>query len=481
MPDFLSDDFLLETPAARRLYHEYAADAPVVDFHNHLSPADLAGDRAFATLTALWLEGDHYKWRAMRANGVPERFVTGDADDEAKFMQWAATVPHTLRNPLYHWTHLELRRAFGLDALLSAETGPAVYAAANDLLATPDFRARRLLERAGAVLVCTTDDPADDLGHHHHLRAEASFGVQVRPTFRPDRALGIDDPDAFNAWVDALGARADVDVRTFDDLLDALARRHDAFHDAGCRLADHGLETFYADPYTDAAVARTFDAVRAGRAVDADAVQAYRSALCHRLARMNHAKGWTQQFHVGPLRDTNTRLRRLVGADAGCDSMGDGDHARPMARFLDRLDREHALARTILYNVNPRDNALFATMAGNFNDGSVPGKVQLGAAWWFLDQQDGLRAHLETVSNFGLLSRFVGMVTDSRSLLSFFSRHEYFRRVLCGLLGEDVARGALPDDLPWLGEVVRDVCARNAAAFLGFDVPAEAPAGAAHA
>lgn len=472
---FSPEALFLNTETARRLYHDVAADLPVVDFHNHLSAADLAADRRYASLTELWLDGDHYKWRAMRANGIAERYVTGEASPEERFRVWAETVPYTLRNPLFHWTHLELRRAFGIETLLSPQTADAVYAEVNARLAEPGSSVRGLVRRSGAEVLCTTDDPADTLEHHERIAADGAadrFSVTVLPTFRADGATTINDPGVFNAWADRLGDRTNLDIDSFDVLLDALDRRHAAFHAVGCRLADHGLATFPDAPVSDIAAASAFARLRAGQPLGADQAEIYRATVCHHLAVMHHARGWAQQFHVGPQRNTNSRLAAGLGADAGCDSIGDGQHGPAMARFFDRLDRDGVLARTVIYNSNPADNAVFATMAGNFNDGSVPNKVQLGAPWWFLDQKKGLEDHLNDVSMYGLLSRFAGMVTDSRSVLSLFSRHDYFRRVLCNLLGGDVERGELPSDLDWIGSVVRAVCHGNPRALLGLGVTA---------
>lgn len=465
----LSKDFLLDTPEARRLYHNFAAGQPIIDYHNHLSAADVANDRIHETITQLWLETDHYKWRAMRANGIDEAYVTGDASDYERFARWADTVPHTIRNPLFHWTHLELDRAFGIDAMLSPSTARDIYNRTNELLATPEFGMRRLIERSGAVVVCTTDDPADSLEYHRRLRNDDTYHVNVFPTFRPDRALGIHDAKSFNEWIERLGERTNRDITTFSDLLQALQSRHDDFHDVGCRLADHGLETFPAADFTDRSASSIFENARTGSAVGVDDAALYRSAVCYHLVRMNHEKGWVQQFHVGPIRNVNTRLRQQVGADAGCDAIGDWNHASSMARFFDRLDREGVLARSILYNVNPRDTAVFTAMAGSFNDGSTPGKMQYGPAWWYLDQMNGMIEHLNVLSDFGLLRRFVGMVTDSRSPLSLFSRHEYFRRVLCRALGRDIHDGILPADIDWIGSLVRAICSENARAFFRFE------------
>jgi len=469
MTPFIHEDFLLETDVARDLYHRYVADLPIIDYHCHLPVAQIASDHRFRSLTAIWLDGDHYKWRAMRANGIAERFCTGDASDQEKFEAWARTVPATLRNPLYHWTHFELKRPFGVTELLSERTARTIYDHCNPLLQQPDFSTQGLLRQFRVAVVCTTDDPADSLEHHHALAQRTDPDTRVVPTWRPDAALAIDDLPTFNAWLDRLGATAGISIASFDRLLDALDLRHAAFHEAGCRASDHGLEQIYADDWTDAEVAATFDKLRAGKAVTIDEGRRYKAALLHRFALMDHERGWVQQYHLGALRNTNSRMRRTLGADSGLDSVGDFEMARPLARFLDRLDATDQLARTILYNMNPRDNELFATMIGNFQDGSVPGKMQYGSAWWFLDQKDGMEAQIRALSNMGLFSRFVGMVTDSRSFLSY-SRHEYFRRLVCNLLGDDVRRGFLPDDRNLLGRLAQDVSFFNARDYLGLEL-----------
>jgi len=469
MTPFIHDDFLLETDVARDLYHRFVADLPIIDYHCHLPVAQIAGDHRFRSLTQIWLDGDHYKWRAMRANGIAERFCTGDATDQEKFEAWARTVPATLRNPLYHWTHLELKRPFGVTELLSERTAGSIYAHCNELLQRPDFSTQGLLRQFRVAVVCTTDDPADSLEHHHALAQRVDPDTRVVPTWRPDSALAIEDPPSFNGWLDRLEAASRVSIATLDHLFDALDQRHAAFHDAGCRASDHGLEQIYADSWSDTDVAASFGKLRSGKPVDADEGRRYKSALLHRFALMDHARGWVQQYHLGALRNTNSRMRRLLGADSGLDSVGDFDMARPLARFLDRLDDTSQLAKTILYNLNPSDNELFATMIGNFQDGSVPGKMQYGSAWWFLDQKEGMEAQIRALSNMGLFSRFVGMVTDSRSFLSY-SRHEYFRRVVCNLLGDDVRRGLLPDDRSLLGALAQDVSFFNARDYLGLDL-----------
>lgn len=460
MRTFLGDDFLLESDVAAALYHDVAAALPVIDYHCHLSPEHIARDHQFRSITETWLDGDHYKWRAMRAAGVPEELVSGPAPDRDRFDAWARTVPQTLGNPLYHWTHMELRRPFGIRELLDERSAGRIYETCNERLRTPACTARGLLAGVGCVVVCTTDDPADTLdAHRAHDRA--GTGIALLPTWRPDRALAVDDPAAFGAWLDRLSATAGIAVARYQDLQDALELRHAAFDALGCRASDHGLERMESVDVTDAELARIFAKARGGAAPDPAESRLWRAGLLHRLAVMDAQRGWVQQFHLGALRNTNTRLLRRLGADSGCDSIGDFDQALPLARFLDRLDLEGQLARTILYNLNPRDNDLFATMIGNFQDGMTPGKLQFGSAWWFLDQKDGIEAQLRALANMGLLAQFVGMVTDSRSFLSF-SRHEYFRRLVCNFLGAQVTRGLLPDERTLLEAIVRGVCYGNA-------------------
>jgi glucuronate isomerase len=472
---FIHDGFLLGTDVARELYERFARDLPIVDYHCHLSPELMAQDHRFRSITEAWLEGDHYKWRAMRASGVPERCCSGDASDWEKFEAWARTVPETLRNPLYHWTAMELRRPFGIERLLSPATAREIYDRCNERLGEDGFTTMGLLASWRVAVVCTTDDPVDSLEPHEKLARRENAATRVYPTWRPDAALTFDDPKAWNAWVGKLEAASNRTVRTFADLLEALDARHRAFHDHGCRASDHGLETLPAIPYSDADVSGPFDALRAGRGLDRGPAQALQAALLHRLALMDHRRGWVQQFHLGAFRNVSSRLYAKLGPNVGGDSMGDSEQARPLAFFLDALDRKESLAKTILYNLNPRDNELFATMCGNFNDGTVPGKMQYGASWWFLDQKDGIEAQFRALSNMGLLSRFVGMITDSRSFLSY-SRHDYFRRILCNLLGEDVRQGLVPDDRDALGKLVTAVCFTNARDYFGFPLGTAASA-----
>ena len=470
---FLNEDCLLETESARQLYHDFAEGIPIVDFHCHLPPEQIARDHRFRNLAEAWLSDDHYKWRAMRTDGVPERYCTDNVSDWEKFEKWCATLPHLLRNPLYYWTHLELKRYFGIDdRLLGPETADATWEECNAKLAGPDFSCRSLLRRFNVVLVCTTDDPTDTLEHHEAIASDDSFQIQVLPAWRPDKALLVGQPDAFNAWVDLLAEHPDVDIRDFAAFFEALRKRHDFFHQHGCRLSDHGLERLDATDYTQSEIDAIFRKVRAGKTPSLEETVRFRSAMLHELAVMDHEKGWTQQFHIGALGNNNSRRFAELGPNKGFDSIGDSAIARPLSKFLDRLDRAEKLTKTILYNLNPRDNALMATMAGNFQNGSVPGKMQFGSAWWFLDQKDGIERQLETLSQMGVLGRFVGMVTDSRSFLSF-PRHEYFRRILCNILGSDMEKGLIPGDMDMVGGLVRDVSYNNAAHYFGFDLDPE--------
>lgn len=461
---FLGENFLLENEYAEYFYHEHAAYQPIIDYHCHLCPHDIVANRQFHSLTEAWLEGDHYKWRVMRTQGVPERYITGDASDWEKFEQWAKTVPFTARNPIFHWTHLELRRYFGIEVLLNACTAADIYHCANTQLAEPDFSTQGLLRRMRVEVVCTTDDPADDLQAHATFAQQHTF-CRLLPSFRPDKAILI-QREGFPQYLERLGAAAHLTIRTFDDLLQALERRILYFHEHGCRLSDHGLERLYAADFTDQQANTVLQKRLSNRSLTPQEVDLFQSALLYYLGKAYARQGWVQQFHLGALRNNNSRMMRTLGPDTGFDSIGDFEQATALGRFLDRLDQEDALAKTILYNLNPRDNEVFATMIGNFNDGSVPGKIQWGSAWWFLDQKDGIEKQLNTLSNMGLLARFVGMLTDSRSFLSF-PRHEYFRRILCNLLGRDVANGELPADLEWLGSIVADICYRNAKAYFG--------------
>ena len=469
--EFIHEDFLLETPAARELYHRYAENLPILDYHCHLPPARIAADHRWENLAQIWLHGDHYKWRVMRANGVPERYCTGDATDWEKFEKWAETVPFLLRNPLHLWTHLELKRYFGIsDCLLSPRTARRVWDEANARLARPEFSCRGLMRQSRVALVCTTDDPADSLEHHRAIAADGSFPIRVLPAWRPDKGMTPEDPEAFNAWLDRLGAAADTEIRDLDAYRAALRKRHEFFHDMGCRLSDHGIETAYAEDYTEPDLRRCFAKVRGGRAPDPDEALRFKSAMLFEFGVMDAQRGWTQQYHFGALRNVNTRMFRQLGPDTGYDAIGDAGIARPLARLLDRLDQAGALPRTVVYNLNPRDNALLVALLSSFQDGPAPGKMQFGSAWWFLDHKEGIERQLRDLSQIGLLSRFVGMLTDSRSFLSY-PRHEYFRRVLCNLLGRDMAGGLIPDDVEAVGRMVQDISYHNAARYFGFDLP----------
>ncbi|MDE0838200.1 MAG: glucuronate isomerase [Kiritimatiellae bacterium] len=467
---FIHDNFLLETDAAAELYHTYAADLPIFDYHCHLPPAEIASDQRYENMTQLWLAGDHYKWRAMRSNGIDEAYCTGGAPDKEAFMKWAETVPALLRNPLYHWTHIELKRFFGIeDLLLGPDTAEHIWETCNARLQDADFSARGMMQQSNVKLVCTTDDPVDDLQDHRSIAQDDTFDIPVLPAWRPDRALALDTPEVFNDWVDALAASADTDISTLDSFRTAIAKRHDFFHAQGCRLSDHGLETVYATPYTERDIQAAFAKARAGTAVTGEALDQFRSAMLYEFAILDHSKGWVQQFHIGAMRNNSERRFAALGPDTGFDSISDMAYGTALSKFLSRLDQNDQLSPTILYNLNPRDNALMATMLGNFQDGIMPGKIQWGSGWWFMDQKHGMEAQMEALSQMGLISRFVGMVTDSRSFLSYI-RHEYFRRVLCNMLGNDVTKGLVPDDKALLGQMIRNIGYNNAANYFDFGV-----------
>ncbi len=466
---FIHADFLLQNRAAQRLYHDHAEDQPILDFHTHLPADDIAEDRRFDNLADIWLDGDHYKWRAMRANGVAERFCSGNAPDYEKFIAWASTVPYTLRNPLFHWTHLELKRYFGIDDILEPGTAPEIWKRANALLAEDDrLTTQGILRRFEVRAVCTTDDPCDSLAAHGKLAA-SDFEIRVLPTFRPDRALGVHDSENFNAWIDRLSAAANIEVRTLNDFLDALQRRHDHFHEMGCRLSDHGLNHCYADFCSHAVAEDIFKQVRAGQSAKGQQHSQFASFMMLFFGSLDKAKDWTKQLHLGAQRNVNQGALRELGADAGFDSMGDWPQAGALGAYLDRLQQDNALPRMILYNVNPNDNYTFATMTGNFHHSGQPGAIQLGSAWWFLDQKEGIEQQLNALSNTGLLSRFVGMITDSRSFMSY-PRHEYFRRILCNLVGQDVEGGLIPDYKNLAGAMIENICFHNARTFLKLDL-----------
>jgi glucuronate isomerase len=459
MKDFLDKDFLLKTTTAKRLFHDYAADMPIIDYHCHLSPKDIAEDRIFNNIAEVWLHGDHYKWRAMRTNGIHESYCTGDKPDLEKFEQWAATVPYTMRNPLYHWTHMELQRYFNVTEQLSPANAKAVYEHCSALLQTQEFSVRNLLRKMKVKLVCTTDDPVDSLEYHKAMQEEGA-DIKMVPAFRPDMAMNVGNTETFLQYVRKVEVAAGMQVNRFEDYMMALKRRHDFFAQMGCRVSDHGLEEIYADDHTAEEIIIIFERLLKGETLCLKCQRQFKSAMLVHFAEWDHEKGWVQQFHLGALRNNNTRMLNQLGPDTGWDSIGTFDQGKALSTFLNGLDTRDKLTKTILYNLNPADNEVLATMVGNFNDGSVAGKIQFGSGWWFLDQKDGIIKQLNALSNMGLLSRFVGMLTDSRSFLSF-PRHEYFRRILCDLIGTEVEEGELPNDIEWLGKMVQDICYNN--------------------
>ncbi|MGN6264614.1 MAG: glucuronate isomerase [Ginsengibacter sp.] len=460
MKDFLDKDFLLQTETAKKLYHIFAEGMPIIDYHCHLPVQQIADDVNFENLTQIWLYGDHYKWRAMRTNGVDESYCTGDKSDYKKFEKWAETVPYTLRNPLYHWTHLELQRYFDIHEILNPESAKKIYDECTEKLQTKDYSVRNLLRKMNVKVVCTTDDPTDSLEYHQKIKDD-NFEIKVLPAFRPDKAMNVDNAVDFNNYVTKLEAVSGIKITGLHSYLDALKQRHDFFASMGCSLSDHGLDYTYAEDYTSEEIENIFDKVRSGSSLSESEKLKFKSAMLYTFAVWDWEKGWVQQYHVGAFRNNNLLQMKLAGPDTGWDSIGDFRQGKPLAKFLGRLNAEDKLTKTILYNLNPADNEVFATMAGNFNDGSIPGKMQFGSAWWFLDQKDGMTKQLNALSNMGLLSRFIGMITDSRSFLSY-PRHEYFRRIVCNLFGEEIENGELPDDIDWTGKIVSDICCNNA-------------------
>ncbi len=466
MKSFLDENFLLKSKVAQILYHDFAKIMPIIDYHNHLPPENIAENLQFKNITKVWLNGDHYKWRAMRTHGIDECYCTGSKSDWEKFEQWAATVPYTLRNPLYHWTHLELQRYFGIKDILSPASARKIYDTCNEKLNTPDYSVRNLLTKMNVKTLCTTDDPLDNLEYHQKIRND-NFQIRVLPAFRPDKAMGAETPQSLNEYINRLAQITDTAIENLESYLTALKMRHDYFAANGCTVSDHGLEYIYAEDYKDEEIALIFDKIRRNQMPDHSEVLKFKSAMLFRFALWDHEKGWVQQYHLGALRNNNSRMQQFLGPDTGWDSIGDFSQARSLSKFLNNLDRENKLAKTIIYNINPADNDMIATMIGNFNDGSVAGKVQFGSGWWFLDQKDGMTKQLNSLSNAGLISHFVGMLTDSRSFLSF-PRHEYFRRILCNLFADDVENGELPADIPWLGEIIQDICYNNAKNYFKF-------------
>jgi len=466
MKPFMDENFLLQTKTAQKLYHDHAAKMPIFDYHCHLNPKDIAEDRQFNTISEIWLAGDHYKWRAMRTNGIAEKYCTGDASDWEKFEKWAETVPQTIRNPLYHWTHLELKKFFGINEVLSPKNAREIFDACNAKLQTPEYSCRNIIRMANVHSICTTDDPVDSLDYHRQIK-DSGFEVSVLPAWRPDKSMAVEDVPSYNLYINRLVEASGMAINTFDDLMIALNKRHRFFHENGCRLSDHGLDTAYAEEYTAEEIDAMFLKVRSGFRLSIKSIEKFKSCMLFEFSRMDHLQGWTQQYHIGALRNNNTRLFNQVGPDTGFDSIGDQPVANQLSGLLNRLDKENKLAKTVLYNLNPRDNELYATMIGNFQDGSIPGKIQWGAGWWFLDQKDGMEKQLNALSNLGLLSRFVGMLTDSRSFLSY-TRHEYFRRTLCNLLGNDVENGEIPNDMELLGQMVENISFNNAKNYFDF-------------
>ena len=464
----MDENFLLQTKTAQELYHEHAAKMPIIDYHCHLVPKMVADDHKFRSLTEIWLGGDHYKWRAMRTNGVDERFCTGtDTSDWEKFEKWAETVPYTMRNPLYHWTHLELKTAFGINKILNKDTAREIFDECNEKLAMPEYSARGMMTRYNVEAVCTTDDPIDSLEYHIATR-NSGFATKMLPTWRPDKAMAVEVPADFRAYIEKLAEVSGVTINTFDDVVAALKVRHDFFASLGCKLSDHGIEEFYAEDYTDAEIKAIFNKVYGGAELTKEEILKFKSAMLVVFAEMDHEKGWTQQFHYGAIRNNNTRMFEKLGPDTGFDSIGEFNTAKAMSKFLNRLDYNDKLTKTILYNLNPCANEVISTMLGNFQDGKIAGKIQFGSGWWFLDQKDGMEKQMNALSVLGLLSRFVGMLTDSRSFMSY-PRHEYFRRTLCNLVGGDVENGELPaSEMKFIGQMIEDISYNNAKNFFQF-------------
>jgi glucuronate isomerase len=467
MKPFMDENFLLESESARRLYHDYAAAMPIFDYHCHLSPKEIAEDRSWDNLAQIWLGGDHYKWRAMRSNGGEERFCTGDASDREKFQKWAETIPYTMRNPLYHWSHLELKRCFGVDKILSPETADEIYDICSEKLQTPEFSARNLMRNMNVKAVCTTDDPVDDLRWHKQIRDDG-FEINVLPTFRPDKAMNFLGSKVWKKYIQTLESESKLSIDNLDSLLEAVDRRHEYFHSVGCRLSDHGVAYVPDADATPAELETIFQKAMSGAAIGLADREKFEAHVLYEVGKMNHKRGWVQQFHVGVFRNNNERMFKQLGPDTGFDSVADHRQGPGLIRLLARLDSSDQLAKTILYNINPSDNELMATMIGNYQGGGIPGKMQLGSGWWFLDQKDGMEKQMNALSSLGLLSRFVGMLTDSRSFLSY-PRHEYFRRILCNLIGRDVENGELPNELEWLGQMVQDISFTNAKNYFGIE------------
>jgi glucuronate isomerase len=469
MKAFLDQNFLLQNKTAERLYHDFAAKMPLIDYHCHLAPDQIANNLNFKNLTDAWLAGDHYKWRALRTNGVDESYCTGNKSDEEKFMKWAETVPYTMRNPLYHWTHLELQRYFGINDILNPQSAKKIYDQASAQLQTAAYSTQGMIQKMNVRVICTTDDPIDSLEFHHKIK-DSSFSVKVLPAFRPDKAMEVSNAANFTNYLSKLEKASGISISSFDDFLYALQNRHDFFASMGCNVSDHGLEQIYVEDFTGSEINSIFDKVRSGKEISILEQHKFKSCMLLHFAEWDWEKGWIQQYHLGALRNNNSRMLQLLGPDTGWDSIGDFSQASALSKFLNKLDTEDKLAKTIIYNLNPADNELMATMIGNFNDGSVAGKVQFGSGWWFMDQKDGMEKQINALSNMGLLSRFVGMLTDSRSFLSY-PRHEYFRRILCNIFGKEIENGELPNDIEWIGKLVEDICFNNANEYFGWKVP----------
>jgi glucuronate isomerase len=462
-----SENFLLYNKTSQQLYHEVAENLPIIDYHCHLSVKEISDNKKFDNLTQIWLYGDHYKWRAMRTNGIDERYCTGNATDWEKFLAWAETVPYTLRNPLYHWTHLELKNPFGINnRLLNKETAKSIWDECNFLLSEDEFSTQGLLKKLKVEVVCTTDDPTDSLEYHQKIK-DGGFSIKIIPAFRPDKGMAIENLDSFLIWVNKLQDVSGVNISKFSDYIEAIRKRHDYFHAMGCRLSDHGIETVYAEDYTLNEIDNIFEKILLNKKLLNDEILKFKSAMMYEFGLMDHEKNWVQQLHLGALRNNNTRMLKTLGPDTGYDSIGDFEIAHPLARYLDKLDSKNKLAKTILYNMNPGDNELLATMIGNFQDGAIPGKLQFGSAWWFLDQMDGIKKQIDALSTLGLLSRFIGMLTDSRSFLSY-SRHEYFRRMICSIIGDDVEKELIPNEKELLEDMIKNICYYNAKSYFQF-------------
>jgi glucuronate isomerase len=462
---FIHDNFLLENKYAEELYHNYSKNQPIIDYHNHLSPQHIAENTVFDNITKVWINGDHYKWRAMRTLGINEQFITGNGSDKDKFINWAKTVPYTMRNPLYHWTHLELARYFDIHDLLNEKSAEKIYLEASAKINSAEYSTQNLLRKINAEFVCTTEDPTDTLEFHQKLVA-SEFKTKVSTAFRPDKAILISN-EGYNAYLDTLEQKSKITISSYTDLCDALKNRIDYFDQNGCKLCDHGLDQIYFENFTESEVNAIFKKKREGKEISNEEGLKFQSAILLFLSETYHEYGWVQQFHLGALRNNNARMHRILGPDTGWDSIGDYPQAQKLSGFLNALDSKDKLTKTIIYNLNPADNEVMATMIGNFNDGSVKGKVQFGSGWWFLDQKDGMTKQLNALSNMGLISCFIGMLTDSRSFLSF-PRHEYFRRILCNLLGDEIKRGELPNDMEWIGKMVSDISYNNAKAYFNF-------------